>query len=250
VTEPEVTGYLVVSSERMRIVVTEYPKSGGSWLVSMLGSALLLPKRDIYVGDGFALFDIRKHPWYEHASSYGLPESCVIKSHELPGSSAITFPAQFVHMVRDGRDVVVSKYFFEKEFCVLNGIYERFDISFDDYVLQVAKEWRNYVFAWLEAGTQTHKYEDFLRDPVNALQTLIAGLDRSVSEEQIAEAVGANTKEKFSRSLDKAFKYNTFVRKATAGDWRNYFTDEHVRAFKCVAGDALVRLGYERNAAW
>src|SRR5688572_21416079 len=134
----------------MRIVVTEYPKSGGSWVVSMLGSALQLPKRDIYVGDGFDLFDVTKHPWYENASSHRLPQACVIKSHELPGSPAITFPAQFVHMVRDGRDVAVSKYFFEKEFCVLNGIYERFDIPFDAYVPQVAQEWRDYVSAWLE----------------------------------------------------------------------------------------------------
>jgi len=36
--------------------------------------------------------------------------------------------------MRDGRDVVVSKYFFEKEFCVKNAILKEFSIPFDDYV--------------------------------------------------------------------------------------------------------------------
>jgi len=42
----------------MTIVVTEYPKSGATWVVSMLGDALQLPKRDIYVNEAFGLFDI------------------------------------------------------------------------------------------------------------------------------------------------------------------------------------------------
>jgi hypothetical protein len=228
----------------MRIVVTEYPKSGGSWVVSMLGYALQLPKRDIYVGDGFSLFDVMKHPWYEHTSSYDLPQDCIIKSHELPSSTAIGFPAQFVHMVRDGRDVVVSKYFFEKEFCVLNGIYEQFDISFDDYVPKVAKEWRDYVLTWLEIEPRIYKYEDFLQDPNTMLRKMLIDLNCNISEERTCEAIAANTKEKFGRSLDKTFKHNTFVRKATAGDWHNYFSAEHMRVFEHIAGDALIRLGY------
>jgi hypothetical protein len=233
-----------MSSEHMRIVVTEYPKSGGSWVVSMLGYALQLPKRDIYVNDGFSLFDAKKHPWYEHASSYELPQDCIIKSHELPNSTAIAFPAKFIHMVRDGRDVIVSKYFFEKEFCVLNGIYEHFDISFDDYLPRVAKEWQDYVLAWLEINSQVYKYEEFLQEPTTMLRRMLIDLNCNITEERIYEAVAANTKEKFGRSLDRAFKHNTFVRKAMAGDWRNYFSAEHTRVFERIAGDMLIRLGY------
>lgn len=39
-------------------------------------------------------------------------------------------------------------------------------------------------------------------------------------------------------------------RKGQAGDWRNHFTDDHSEAFKEVAGDLLVRLGYEKDADW
>lgn len=34
------------------------------------------------------------------------------------------------------------------------------------------------------------------------------------------------------------------------GGWRDHLTDEHVEAFKCVAGDLLVDLGYERDLDW
>lgn len=59
-----------------KIVVAEYPRSGGSWVTSMLGDALQLPKRDIYVGEDYEVFDVRKHPWYEGVSNLALTELC------------------------------------------------------------------------------------------------------------------------------------------------------------------------------
>ncbi len=234
----------------LRIVVTEYPKSGGSWITGMLGDALGLAKRDIYVGDDYKVLDLQKHPWYVGASNLSLKESCVIKSHERPNSPLITFPAHFIHLVRDGRDVVVSKYFYDKDFCVKNGIYERFETPFDKYVAQVAAEWHEYVLAWLDEPVSTYKYEDFLQDPVGTLQRVLDRLELTVPAAQIYSAVEANTKDKFKRALDKLFRHNTFVRKGIAGDWRNYLNNEHIRVFKEVAGDALIRLEYEKDGHW
>ncbi len=39
-------------------------------------------------------------------------------------------------------------------------------------------------------------------------------------------------------------------RSGRAGEWSTHFTDEHVRLFKEVAGDLLVRLGYEGDNRW
>jgi len=221
-------------------------------VVSMLGDALHLPKRDIYVKTGFDLFDISKHPWYESAPNLNFPETCVIKSHELPGSSLINFPAYFFHLVRDGRDVVVSKYFYEKEFCVENGIYDEFVVVFEEYVAKTAVEWRDYVQAWLNAGSTFYFYESFLKEPVTTLHRIIKDidLDAGIPEKQILRAVEANSKEEFKRSLDRTFKHNTFVRKATSGDWRNHFDHRHIEAFKDIAGDTLIRLGYEKSLDW
>ena len=39
-------------------------------------------------------------------------------------------------------------------------------------------------------------------------------------------------------------------RSGKTGEWRKHFTDEHKKTFKNVAGDLLVKLGYEKNRDW
>jgi sulfotransferase 6B1 len=39
-------------------------------------------------------------------------------------------------------------------------------------------------------------------------------------------------------------------RRGRIGDWRNHFTEEHKAAFKDVAGQGLIRLGYESDLSW
>jgi len=39
-------------------------------------------------------------------------------------------------------------------------------------------------------------------------------------------------------------------RSGKTGEWRKYFTDEHKRIFKDVAGDLFIRLGYEKDDNW
>ena len=39
-------------------------------------------------------------------------------------------------------------------------------------------------------------------------------------------------------------------RSGKTGEWKKYFTDEHKKIFKDVAGDLLVKLGYEKDGNW
>jgi len=39
-------------------------------------------------------------------------------------------------------------------------------------------------------------------------------------------------------------------RSGKTGEWKKHFTDEHKKIFKDVAGDLLVKLGYEKNNDW
>jgi len=39
-------------------------------------------------------------------------------------------------------------------------------------------------------------------------------------------------------------------RSGKTGEWKKHFTDEHKKIFKDVAGDLLVKLGYEENNGW
>ena len=45
-------------------------------------------------------------------------------------------------------------------------------------------------------------------------------------------------------------KKSPTFRSGKTGEWKKYFTDEHKRIFKEVAGDLLIRLGYEDDGDW
>jgi len=45
-------------------------------------------------------------------------------------------------------------------------------------------------------------------------------------------------------------KKSPTFRSGKTGEWKKYFTDEHKRIFKDVAGDLLVKLGYEKDNDW
>lgn len=231
------------------VVVSEFPKSGGSWIVSMLGKALGVPCRDLYVRPGFDLFDLRQHPWYRDVDVPDHPTRSVIKSHELPNSQAVPFEVTQVHLVRDGRDVVVSKYFFERDFCVKNGILDSFDQSFESFVERESRQWADYVSSWLaQTDVVTIRYESFLADPVGELGALVTTLTgETLDEESLASVVAQFTRERFAAALDSTFKHNTFVRKGVHGDWMNHFGEKDLQAFELGAGDVLRRLGYDTD---
>lgn len=233
------------------VVVSEYPKSGGSWVVSLLGEALGMPCRDIYVQPGFDLFEVAKHPWYRDAPDLGIPDLCVIKSHEMPGSPAIAFQAIEVHLVRDGRDVAVSKFFFERDFCVRNGITKSFDKSFDSFVEQSAREWSDYVLAWHRRSDAIHaSYEAFVNDPAFQLCGLFQKLTGATLGRDIADRIVEKySRSNFSASLSPAFKHNTFVRKGVVGDWENHFSDRNREVFASIAGEALRKFGYRMDGS-
>jgi hypothetical protein len=52
------------------------------------------------------------------------------------------------------------------------------------------------------------------------------------------------------RALDRTFASNTFIRNAPSGEWRNYSSADLKDSFKRIAGDVLMRLGYEADLHW
>ncbi|MBI4576411.1 MAG: sulfotransferase domain-containing protein [Planctomycetes bacterium] len=233
-----------MAGSALRIVVAEYPRSGGTWLANLLGDALEIHKRDIYIVDGYPHYDARRHPWYAGAQHLGLTESCVIKSHELPGSPLVGFDARQVHLLRDGRDVVVSRFFYEADLCVRNGIYEKFDEPFDAYVPRVAREWREFVRAWREVAVPTVRYEELLEARAASLAGLLREFRLGVAESAVRRAVESNTRELMRKAMDSTYDHNTFVRVGDRGDWRNHFRPRHEEAFMSEAGELLRELGY------
>ena len=242
----------------MLLVITEYPRSGGTWLTTLLGDITNFQKRDLYITednlkkqDNFLSQHIYKNPWYVGYNSLEIKAPAIVKSHELPKSPLITFDPTYLHLFRDGRDVVVSKYFFLKDFCVKNNLIDEFNTSFNDFLNYTAQEWKVYVQSWKkEKGIVSVKYEDLLINPEQTIKGILKKFNLKFSKKKVNFAIKDNAKDNFSKKLDYGAAHNTFVRKCIIGDWKNHFSDENKQTFKNIAGDLLIELGYEKDYTW
>ena len=162
---------------------------------------------------------------------------------------------------RDPRDMLVSQVFFATEMHEEHGMHafykslpdfeERLKVAItgiDRYGLKMVSVKQRYegVFQWLEQpGVMCLRFEDLIN---NRDDTLNAMLD-------VVEKTGYKIpmpREKALGVLVKAIqpkKSHTF-RSGKTGGWREYFAKEHKALFKDVAGDLLVRLGYETTNNW
>jgi len=71
----------------------------------------------------------------------------------------------------------------------------------------------------------------------------------------IRKGIIRRTVDHFSMSSDTGRKQgeedrSSFIRKGIAGDWKNHFTPETARVFNELAGDMLIKLGYEQDDSW
>ena len=87
-------------------------------------------------------------------------------------------------------------------------------------------------------------FEDLIHDRASALTRIMDHL--------LARAPLPTSRQLILNSLETSInptKSPTF-RSGKTGEWKKYFTDEHKKIFKDVAGDLLVKLGYEKNNSW
>jgi hypothetical protein len=164
-------------------------------------------------------------------------------------------------LYRDPRDMLVSQVFFATDIYEEHGMHEYYK-SLPDFGerLKVAitgidheglhmvsvKQRYEGVFEWLgQKQVLCIRFEDLIthRDA-----TLNAMLDE-------VEKTGYQIPTPRSQTLTilveaiQPKKSHTF-RSGKTGSWREHFTEEHKKLFKDVAGDLLLRLGYEKGNEW
>lgn len=161
------------------------------------------------------------------------------------GAAAILFPqARFIHVIRDGRDVVLS----------MRRASETWDPSMGVGLPTGVRAltWR----AQLES-IRAHRdalgdrylevrYESMRADPRSAIRTLFgfAGLP---CDDRIVAATADATR---LSNYDGRARRSGFRGGGERGDWRAAFGPRDALAFHRAAGDLLVELGYERDARW
>ncbi|MFK7768856.1 MAG: sulfotransferase domain-containing protein [Mariniblastus sp.] len=177
-----------------------------------------------------------------------------------------------ISIIRDGRDVLVSRAFHLYNSPEVTGLFDRFPemaaqlesfqadpwffhknpellLSNDVMVKDSIRWWVKH----LESDEQTVKlypklpvrfikYEDLHRDT----QTERAGLFEFLD-------VDPNRAAKIEGHLKPGFKEERpaeFLRKGVVGDWKNYFSDQTKEWFKEVGGEKLMQYGYTQSMDW
>jgi len=162
---------------------------------------------------------------------------------------------------RDPRDMLISHIFFATDMHEGHGMHEYYQnlSDFDErlkiaitgidkdglYMVSVKHRYEG-VFQWLEQpSVLCIRFEELIN---NREQILNQMLDQ-------VEKTGYKIPTPREKALDilletiQPKKSKTF-RSGKTGEWKKYFKDEHKALFKDVAGDLLVRLGYEKDNDW
>lgn len=162
---------------------------------------------------------------------------------------------------RDPRDMLVSHVFFATDMHPGHGMHAFYQslpdfgarlkvaiTGIDRDGLKLASVRKRYedVFRWLETpGVMCIRFEDLIEHREATLNAMLDEVEKSgyripTPRPEAIRILMASIQPRRSATF----------RSGKTGTWRQYFTEEHKRLFKEVAGDLLIRLGYEQNNDW
>jgi hypothetical protein len=161
---------------------------------------------------------------------------------------------------RDPRDVVVSHVFYVTDM-EARHVHHDFYASLPDFdsrlsvsilgradagveFLDIAARFAHYL-GWLDRSEVLNiHFEDLINDRAAALTRIM--------DHFLGRAPIAAPRQQILDSLESSInpKRSPTFRSGKTGEWKSHFSAEHKRIFKNVAGDLLIRLGYEKDNDW
>lgn len=229
------------------VVLTEYPKSGGSWVSQMLSASLRIP------------YTRNRLPTMGDQILHG----CFLKVH--PRMDTIV-------LWRDGRDTMISYYYHMmvdkpmtsamagKKLRSQLGVTDPGDVEkyLPRFVEWACTEgyprftWSDFVKTW--HGNETvafTSYESCLANAHKELTNILTGFDRLVlSNVELQKIIDSHSFESQSSRKHGEEDVNSFIRKGIAGDWVNAFNQESREMFHYYCGSELKLLGYAKDDTW
>jgi hypothetical protein len=162
---------------------------------------------------------------------------------------------------RDPRDMLISQVFYATDMQEEHGMHDYYaslsdfgarlkvaitGIDQDGMYMVSVKERYAGVFRWLEQpGVMCLRFEDLIRQRELTLGSMLDYVeDAGYTIPMPRQKALALLVESIQPGKSRTF------RAGKTGTWREYFTETHKKLFKDVAGDLLVRLGYEPNNDW
>ncbi|MFI4859042.1 MAG: sulfotransferase domain-containing protein [Phycisphaerales bacterium JB063] len=236
--------------------VLGYPKSGTTWVCRLVADYLQLPHPQL------SIFPI------------GFP--AIMHGHQTVSKKR----PHSVYVVRDGRDVMVSYYFFmtrnlgqnantraerkRSRFFPPNADRNDIRANLPHFIkahmtqpIASRINWPNHVQSYLRAGLSDIpllRYEALLEDGQSALAKAMSTLTgEPADEDSIADALARHAFQKQKRKdkhVTEDKQADSPLRKGVHGDWKNHFTQEAAEVFHTYAGETLIQLGYETSSEW
>ncbi len=177
-------------------------------------------------------------------------------------ASFLTQPGRANYFIyRDPRDMLVSQVFFATDMHEEHGMHDFYNslpdfgerlkvaitgIDRDGLKMVSVKQRYDGVFEWLNtSGVMCLRFEDLINHRDVTLNQMLDEVEKTGY--QIP-----TPREKALSTLIEAIqpkKSHTF-RSGKTGGWREFFSERHKKLFKEVAGDLVVRLGYEKTNDW
>ena len=239
------------------VLVSEFPKSGGTWFSMMLAELLGVP--------------------FPRNQSAKL-ERCLLHGHYQYHKNF----HRTLCVLRDGRDIMVSAYYhflFEHDrnppFTVKKWREKLVFSDYDDIQNNLPRfiehmftksfqltgnvsggvvTWSDFVRGYINnEAAHVVKYENLLLQPVKELREAIRFIDidgKTIPEIDIETTVSRYSFKNQTNRNPGDEDTAHFIRKGIAGDWKNHFTSESIEVFKFYGGDELVLAGYEEDKNW
>jgi len=202
--------------------------------------------------------------------------SSVIHGQVVRDLHAVYPDAKIVYIVRDGRDVIISERFrnFVEESKFLTAEDKRIiadlrrdpapfedgrrSIFTETFIRRKAGDWVNDLQETEDESRRLFgenfyglRYEDLLKDPFDEMKKVweFLGVDADLTlEKTITDEMSSNPDEEWQSRRNEDIA--SFLPKGQAGNWTRLFSEADRSVFKQVAGEMLVRWGYEKDMSW
>lgn len=250
------------------LLIIGQPKSGSTWLFRMVQE---VPGYLTFVPGNIKLGNLHE---LDRADFVPAPVGyTVTKTHSsaTPENLAIIHETNrpYTVLMRDPRDLAVSWAYYvglpyRDEWswpeAVKLSIPERIDFYIEKVLPRTSRwplDWREAVANGPEHPNRPGekrglflKYEDMLADCFGVMRRVFDHYEVRMSDEMVRMICAKHSFKKATGREPGQADAKSFNRKGISGDWQNHFTPEHIAAFKRVAGERLIELGYERDLSW
>ena len=219
------------------VVLTEFPKSGGTWFCQMLTEYTKIP--------------------------YPRNQLPSIGSNIYQGHFLKRYPCRTIVLWRDPRDILISLYhflYFKTEYVTQARVdaarrHANFK-NFDDVVGNLPAfielyfsnpmvprfSWNAFFDAWNEAEDVTHtSYERLRIDTVGELDLVANIAGETLNHERLTEIVERYSFRRVSGRKEGQEDRNSFLRKGIVGDWMNVFSPEAINKLEEMTAGRLER---------